>query len=71
MKNTKSVITPEIINMLITLQQDAEKVRTAVLAIEREMDVNDNQYDEISYICNMLNDNIGYMGRVIEILPTK
>ena len=69
--STTQAITPEIINMLTNLVQEAYKVRHAVLEIENEMNTNDNQYNEIASICTMLSDNIKYMERVIDILPTE
>jgi hypothetical protein len=69
--NTTQIITPEIINMLTNLVKETQKVKHTILEIEKEMNTNDNQYYEIVSIHNMLTDNIEYMERVIDILPTE
>jgi hypothetical protein len=69
--NTTQIITPEIINMLTNLVKETHKVKHTILEIEKEMNTNDNQYYEIVSIHNMLTDNIEYMERVIDILPTE
>jgi plastocyanin domain-containing protein len=69
--STTQVITPEIINMLTNLVKETHKVKHTILEIEKEMNTNDNQYYEIVSIHNMLTDNIEYMERVIDILPTE